>query len=171
MATSKPLPPVELLRQEVRYDPETGLFWWLKKLKNRRMNVPAGGKCVHGYVRLKIGGHTFKAHRLAWLMHYGVEPPPGMSVDHINRDKSDNRICNLRLADNYTQNQNRIVSTDPMRSIVRRKNRLHCWRVHIRRNWQIVKIPHFKCLGQAIKARNAFERAEPLGLKSAKRYG
>lgn len=60
-------------------------------------------KNLLGYREIKFKGKTYKEHRLIWLIHYGVLPPKGYDIDHINHDRSDNRIHNLRLA---TRSQN-----------------------------------------------------------------
>jgi hypothetical protein len=72
---------------DLRYDPETGDIW--RKVGHLNQTF--------GYRQLKVGGRPYQEHRVAWFLHYGVWPE-GM-VDHINGDKSDNRIENLRLAD------------------------------------------------------------------------
>lgn len=50
----------------------------------------------YGYIIISLDGIPYKAHRLAWLYVHGEMP--AAIVDHINRDKTDNRIANLRLA-------------------------------------------------------------------------
>lgn len=77
----------ELVRH-FHYDPETGVFTRL----SRRNSY--GSKDAYGYHILKINGVQYKAHRLAWLYHYGCMPEG--NIDHINGDRSDNRIFNLR---------------------------------------------------------------------------
>ena len=62
-----------------------------------------------GYGRVKINGKSVLAHRLAWALHYG-EWPDG-AIDHINGIKTDNRLCNLRLATRAQNQQNRSSST------------------------------------------------------------
>lgn len=78
----------------MRYDAETGELWWLVKLSNRaRLDKPAG-TWSNGYLQVQVLGSIYKAHRLAWLLHYKVWPTH--TIDHINRNPSDNRIVNLR---------------------------------------------------------------------------
>ena len=95
----------EDLRSLMEYAPETGQFIWLKRtaLSFDNCGHVAGGRPNDtGYVKISIGRKLYAAHRLAWLWVYG-EWPLG-DLDHINRDKADNRILNLRLASN-SQNQ------------------------------------------------------------------
>lgn len=63
--------------------------------------------CINpeGYLVLKIKGKRFLAHRIAWLLHYGDFPKA--ELDHINRDKLDNRIENLRESNRTEQNRNK----------------------------------------------------------------
>ena len=58
-----------------------------------------------GYLILKIKGRQMKAHRIAWLLNYGEFPKS--EIDHINRDKLDNRIENLRESNRFEQNRNK----------------------------------------------------------------
>lgn len=89
----------------VSYDPETGAF---RRLVNRA-NSPAGSdaatKIVKGHRVVRVGGSEFYAHRLAWLLTY--REWPSRQIDHINRDRADNRIVNLRLATNQQNQWNR----------------------------------------------------------------
>lgn len=60
----------------------------------------------YGYPLRKINGVSLSMHRLIWTKFIG-EIPKGKTIDHINRNKLDNRLCNLRLADKRTQMHNR----------------------------------------------------------------
>lgn len=91
----------EYLKSILHYNPETGLFTWKVTPTN---NVPFGsiaGYPVQGYIIIGINKKLYRAHRLAWLYMYGCFPI-GI-LDHRNRDRADNKISNLRLA-NKQQN-------------------------------------------------------------------
>lgn len=95
---------LEELKEWLEYDPETGFFKRLKS-NNRRIKVgeiiPRPCK-TSTYDAIQVNGVTYKAHRLAWLYMHGELPE--MQIDHINHNKKDNRIANLRLA-TWSQNQ------------------------------------------------------------------
>lgn len=96
---------IERLKQVLRYDPETGLFWWRIKTSNRtNLNKPAGSLNNDGYVRIKIDGEAHLAHRLVWF--YINEKWPAILIDHINGIRHDNRIENLRDVTNSINQQN-----------------------------------------------------------------
>ena len=68
------------------------------------LNV-AGSLLNNGYRQVVFNKQFYKAHRIVWALHYG-DPGPH-TVDHINGDKTDNRIENLRLADHAEQQRNK----------------------------------------------------------------
>jgi hypothetical protein len=84
------------LQELLEYNPNTGVFFWKKKLQGRRKSRIAGCANPQGYIVIGIDGKTYFAHRLAWLYFYAYLPN-SKHIDHINRDRSDNRIENLRL--------------------------------------------------------------------------
>lgn len=86
----------EKLKELLSYDPETGLFTWIKA-RSRRIKVGriAGTKHCCGYTSISIDRVPMLAHRLAFLHETGSMP---IEIDHINGVRSDNRWINLRSA-------------------------------------------------------------------------
>jgi len=102
----------EYIRENLRYDPETGHLWWIKLSENksgmRNVDKPIGYSSKN-YLRATIYfeglNRGYYLHRLAWFLHYGVWPD--MQLDHINGVKDDNKIENLRPATSKENNRNR----------------------------------------------------------------
>lgn len=83
------------LKQLLKYDSETGSFTWLVSPSKRIKAGSLAGSLHHkGYIQIRINKKNYLAHRLAWLYHYGTLP--NKTIDHINGEKNDNRITNLR---------------------------------------------------------------------------
>ena len=84
------------LRENVTYIPETGVFLWKRRGFGRVIGRVLGTKVWPGYLTIKIDGDVYYAHRLAWFYVHG-EWPSG-SIDHIDGNKANNAISNLREA-------------------------------------------------------------------------
>lgn len=91
----------------LKYDPITGVLTWkVDRGKRTKAGDEAGFVCSKSsYMLLKTCGVQTGAHRIAWLLATG-DWPVG-EIDHINGDKSDNRLCNLRDVDKMTNGANR----------------------------------------------------------------
>lgn len=90
----------ELLRSRLSYDPATGIF------SRNKGHAKVGRIATKGYIQISVAGDRYMAHRLAWLYVHGSWPDG--QIDHINQDKTDNRIANLRVVSNK-QNQENIA--------------------------------------------------------------
>ena len=85
--------------ENILYNPITGKF-------TRRVGKnKVGSLDKDGYLCIKVSNKTYKAHRLAWYLHYGDWPKE--QLDHINGIRDDNRIENLREVTSQQNNFNR----------------------------------------------------------------
>ncbi len=95
------------LATHLTYEPETGILRW-----NKRMSLAVRAGRIGGSVDKSCGYRSFiykhkkvKAHRVAWFMYYGSVPKS--CLDHIDGNKDNNRIENLREVDEFLNQQNR----------------------------------------------------------------
>jgi hypothetical protein len=89
----------------LNYDPDAGVFTWKVSRGNRVAGSVAGTIDNNGYCRIKFGSKLELAHRLAWLWAHGKWPQN--QIDHINGNRSDNRIHNLRDVSRALNGMNR----------------------------------------------------------------
>lgn len=147
----------ERLVELLSYCTETGTFKW----KPRRCNQhTVGGKIAgsidsYGYRQIEIDGRGYLAHRLAWLYVYGVWP--SSQVDHINRDKTNNAIANLRLVTNKQnqENQGRYKNNKSgYRGVMWHKGK-KCYVAQIRHNLKCYALGQFETAEAAYEAYRA----------------
>lgn len=94
----------DIVREMLLYDPETGIFTYKVGVGSAGVGDVAGTMHHSGYWDINVCGNVFRAHRLAWLYVYGAMPSSG--IDHINGDRADNKISNLRQATQAENCQN-----------------------------------------------------------------
>lgn len=110
MATKREPISAERLRELIDYDQQTGAFKWKPReghhAANRckPANLPGNINKQTGYLTIRADKKLYQAHRLAWLHAYGEWPVH--DLDHINGDKLDNRLANLRDVGNKINRQN-----------------------------------------------------------------
>jgi hypothetical protein len=140
------------------YDADNGILKWRV---NNGVNVLAGDiagcKNHHGYTVIRFKKKSYQAHRLAWLYVYGNVPT--QQIDHINRDRSDNRLINLRLATPSLNNQNKQIqrnNTSGCKGVsYHKKNKK--WVSHIGINNKKNRIGQYENISDAIQARRIAE--------------
>ena len=164
----KALPSFETLNERLRYEPETGLLFWKerdlasfatpsagKSWNKSNAGVQAGHVKESGYIVIRVGSSVFRAHRIAWMLHYG-EPPNGY-IDHINGIRSDNRIINLRDVAEGVNQKNAALRKDNKtgRAGVKWSARDKRWYSSLWHQGKQIHLGCFRCVDQAIAARDA----------------
>lgn len=94
------------------YNPDSGDFVW--KNRNPKSQCKIGERAGYfnnlGYVILKLGKKSYRAHRVAWLLTHGEWPSD--EIDHIDRNGYNNAISNLRIANSYQNRFNKGCRVD-----------------------------------------------------------
>jgi hypothetical protein len=149
----------EIVRKLFYYDAESGMLLW--RNGNRRNVKPwqeAKASNGHGYYTAKINGKTYLVHRLIWLYVHGSFPHK--YLDHKNRIRNDNRLCNLRDV-NTTDNAQNISLPSHNKSghigvsWIKSHN---CWTVFVKVNKKNKWLGYYKNLDDAVAARKAGEK-------------
>jgi hypothetical protein len=100
----KQAPSYAKLRAYYQYDPITGLFWHLRNTGRGRIGQQAAVRPrPDGYYSIAIDGIWYLAHHIAWYYIYADWPD---EIDHQNRQRGDNRLDNLRVAQRFQNNGN-----------------------------------------------------------------
>lgn len=162
----------EKLKTLVNYDHKSGEFTWLprdvsrfecaahsKTWNSRWAWKRAGALRPDGYISICIEGKSYQAHRLAWLFVHGLMPE--QQIDHINMNRSDNRIINLRDVHQSINQQNRYVrkklSALPTGVCVFKRNLKRPYQAKIWKNGKTIHLGYFETADLAhsayIKAR------------------
>ena len=147
----------ERLKELFHYDPDTGVFVRKVQTCNRvRQNGKAGSLHSSGYLTIRIGSKNYYAHRLAWFYTYGEWPN---QVDHINHNRADNRLCNLRSVTDAENRKNQTLRIDNKSGIcgVAWDKHYKKWKAHIRANGKAKTLGYFDNLFDAVCIRKSAE--------------
>lgn len=119
---SKPLPSRTYLRECFEYDLMSGEAYWLERpidhfdsyrtyssWNNRFAFSRLESLTINGYYCASIDGVAYKLHRLCWMWWYGYNP---LIIDHIDRNRTNNRIVNLRSVNKLENNINSKIRID-----------------------------------------------------------
>jgi hypothetical protein len=145
------------LKEIVDYNPDTGHFTWKKKIaKKAVVGARAGSDKPNGpgYLRLRIEGHLYYTHKLAWYYVHGEWPG---FIDHINQNKLDNRIENLRsvtFQENCKNLPMRSDNTSGFVGVVWDKSRSK-WMARVMDNYREKFLGYFENFDDAVAARIA----------------
>lgn len=159
---------LEIANKLLIYNHKNGVFIWkdrspdlfITRLGCKLWNAKHAGKkagCLlkNGYRQIVVFHKCYRASRLAWLMHYGKWPEN--MIDHINHDRADDRIVNLRDVTNSenTRNQSRSKhNTSGFTGVGFRKKRGK-WRARIIVDGKEIHLGYFDCAESAYAAYRA----------------
>lgn len=147
----------ERLKELLHYDPETGIFTWLKAYHSHRVGKIAG--CPYGhdrvstdYLRITVDKKAYSSHKLAWMYVYGHFPDSWL--DHIDGDGYNNAIDNLRLATPSENSHNQFLNKSNKSGVKgihwsKSRNR---WMTNIKVKGKIYRAGSFKSLEEATEA-------------------
>ncbi len=127
------------------------LYWKVNPKFHNKIGTKVGHLHKNGYVTCGIARKNYYVHRIIYLMHYNQYPP---QVDHIDNNKANNKIENLRAA---TQQQNscneklRVTNTSGVKGVYFNKRKQR-WHARISQYYKEIHIGYFKTLEEAEKA-------------------
>jgi hypothetical protein len=159
MTNHLPMPPYDELSKYLKYDPHIGVGIWLVRLSSRvRTETVAGTLAPSGYVLIKYKQKIYKAHRLFWFLQTKHDPAH-LTIDHIDKNKSNNKFLNLRLANKSHQQHNKFK---PHNNVSGEKG--VCWlkgrqryQAYIKINGKQTHLGYYKIFEQAVAVRQAKE--------------
>ncbi len=138
----------DYLKSILDYNPETGIFVWkISRGKAKAGNV-AGYLTKSKYLVIRIDNINYLAHRIAWLYSYGNLPK---ILDHINGNRNDNRLCNLRectRSQNQYNHKNYSTNTSGVKG-VSWNTKMQKWKVAIRTKFGRLHLGYYKSLDEA----------------------
>lgn len=159
----------DVLRQLLKYEPETGKLFWLRRpsamfkteASSKRWHANFYGKEAftainsEGYRTGTIFERPYKAHRVIWALVYGQWPKG--QIDHINGDRTDNLIANLRDVTVATNQRNAKMQTNNTSGVtgVSWARRHRKWRAGVRVGDLTLHLGHFDTIEAASAARAA----------------
>lgn len=159
----------DILLSVLDYSPETGALLWKRRTpdmfngnaaKCAGWNTRYAGRpalqCLdsEGYQHGSVLGRDLKAHRVAWIITHNEEPG---ALDHINRDKSDNRIANLREVSGTENQRNMPIRRDNSSGVPGVGLCKGSWRARITLGGAEYYLGSFATFEQAVAARREAE--------------
>lgn len=135
------------------YDPDTGIFRWKVPGQGRRVGGIAGHFDPAGYNLVRVNYVMYRGARLAWYLSYGVWPK---EVDHINRDKHDDRLSNLREVTHAENIVNTSTRTSHGEKYIYWNKRQEKWEVKIKNCYAIKWLGVYSSYEEALRVRNDY---------------
>ena len=153
-----------LLREYFDYMEDGSLVWIKRRGRRGKIGATIGWVETDGYLKCQFFNHKYELHRIIWFFHNGPIPV-GVEVGHIDKNPSNNRIENLRLASRIENAMRRIDNTSGFPGISwQKKDRL--WVVNIFYNGKSRPCGSFKTIEEAIYARRQAELKHGYNVRS-----
>lgn len=145
------------LKELLNYCPETGIFTWRIESGNAHIGAVAGTIKSNKYLTIGVKSKRYHAHRLAWFWMMGYWPTK--DIDHINRQRADNRWCNLREISRSKNLHNTSLRKDNLSGFkgVQWDGARNKWHARIKINGVAYFLGRFNNLTDAVAARAAAE--------------
>lgn len=146
------------IKELIHYDKDSGVFTWKVDRQNiAKKGMVAGSSASDNYLVLTLFNKQYKAHRIAWMYEYGHFPKD--NIDHINGNKKDNRIINLRDVTSLINHKN--MSIDKRNKSGKTGVTWHKlskkWITNISVDKRLVHLGYFENIEDAIKVRQEAE--------------
>lgn len=160
----------ELVRSLIEYNPDTGVATWKQRTSEhisrssslKSWNTQFAGKQVKtvdgkGYYHFSYKGKFYRLHRMIWLYVHGEMPN---IIDHINGDRLDNRLCNLRNTNQQSNSMNQRRSSKNTSGVagVYKNKRSDRWCAQMKFNGKTYHLGSSKSFFEAICMRKSEER-------------
>jgi hypothetical protein len=163
----EPLSPA-LVREFLNYDAEKGILTWKKRDRKHFKSDRAYNLFHSKYPDVELSGteqtnqvflsnRAYVIHRVIWCHVYGEWPDKDMVIDHINGDKRDNRLQNLRLVTHSENSKNLSRSKSNLSGVVGVHKRDGKWIAQIRNNYKHIALGSFDNFEDAVAARKEAE--------------
>lgn len=130
------------------YDEASGELRWSGNYGPRaRAGALVGSVDSHGYLQTKLTGRMVLLHRIVWMMFNDSYPE---QIDHIDRDRLNNRIDNLRAATNMTNQHNAGIRKDNTSGCAGVTSKNGRWQVRIQVNGNRLHLGTFNSVDEAV---------------------
>lgn len=161
----------ELLRQLIHFDETGEKYFWKKRplemfkstwdmnaFNGRDANTQTLNAAPNsaGYIQIRIFGKKYLAHRVIWAFHYGKWPEG--QIDHINGDRADNRIKNLRVVSSEVNGKNKSLRSDSKSGCLGVRYAKNRWRAAITIKGKNIHLGTFIDRQDAVTARKDAEK-------------
>ena len=143
------------LKELFDFNSDTGVFTRTGRQKKCNVGDIAGCIAKNGYITISVDSKRYYAHRLAWMYVFGFIPE---QIDHVNRNRADNRICNLRPANhslNESNKQTKSGCASKYRGVSIHK-RTGMWRARIKKDKKEIHLGLFHSEIDAAKKYNEY---------------